>query len=180
MPKLLHLPLFLLLAVLYAAPGYAQSNRPPVYMQVFFEGPNWLAGREAVHYVPAFKGKTGELVVEGEDTRQLSPLHFLQGPVRTTQNSSLTASTTVTTEKGTFITGTDGKTHRQTDADIRRDNQAEQDNFNKSLQLLEKRGRLAQEALIRALNETATDGWEVVLMTASGTPGGLVYLLRKR
>ena len=178
MRKLLLLPL-VLLASLITVPGCAQKGPTGVYMQIFFEGPNWLAGREVLHYVPAFKGKTGELVAEGEDTRQLSPMHFLQRPTRTTQ-SSTTSTATVTTEKGTFITDSNGKVHRQTEDDVRKENQAEQDHINQGLQLLEKRNRLAREALTKALNEAAADGWEVVQMTASGQPGGLVYLLRKR
>ena len=69
MKKSLLLPLLLLLAILHAVPGCVQASHPPVvYMQVFFEGPNWLAGREVLHYTPAFRGKTGELVAEGADT----------------------------------------------------------------------------------------------------------------
>ncbi|MCI1188550.1 DUF4177 domain-containing protein [Hymenobacter sp. DH14] len=179
MLKSLLLPLFLLLATLLAVPGCAQKGPPVVYMQIFFEGPNWLAGREVLHYTPAFKGKTGELVAEGADTQEVSPMRFMQGPTRTTYGSS-TSGTTVTTDKGTFVTDADGKTHQQTEEDIRKENQVEQDNMNRGLQLLEKRARLAREALTKALNEAAADGWEVVQMTATGTSGSLVYLLRKR
>ena len=179
MKKSLLLPLFLLLTISQVAPGCTQRGQPPVvYMQVFFEGPNWLAGREVLHYMPAFKGKTGELVAEGADTRELSPMQILRMPTQITQSGS--GRTTVTTDKGTFITDANGKTHRQTEEEIRKENQAEQDNINRGFQLLEKRARLAHEALTEALNEAAADDWEVVQMTASGTPGGLVYLLRKR
>lgn len=178
MKPLLLLPL--LLAILQATPGCAQKGPPVVYMQIFFEGPSWLAGREVLHYTPAFKGKTGELVAEGDDTRELSPGRFLQGPPRTSYSSSSTSGITVTTEKGTFVTDSSGKTHQQTEDDIRKERQAEQETMNRGLQLLEKRARLAREALTKTLNEAAADGWEVVQMTASGTPGGLVYLLRKR
>lgn len=150
-----------------------------VYMQIFYEGPNWLAGHEVLQYSPAFRGKTGELVAEGEDTRQLSPGSYLGGSGRTTQTSSITA-TTVTTEKGTFITDRFGKTHRQTDEDVRKADQEQTDMLNKGLKLLEKRSGLARATLSKALNDAAADGWEVVQMTAAGGSGSLVYLLRKR
>jgi len=173
MRKSLLLPLFLLLATLLATPGCAQKGPPVVYMQIFFEGPNWLAGREVLHYTPAFKGKTGELVAEGADTRELSPMRFLQGPTQASYSSTVTTTTN-------FITDSSGKARLKSEEDLRKENQVEKDNVDKSLQLLEKRNRLAREALTKALNEAATDGWEVVQMTTSGTSGGLVYLLRKR
>ena len=176
------LPLFLLFFVAALHPGrsaaQASANGRMVYMQIFYEGPNWLAGHEVLQYSPAFKGKTGELVAEGEDTRQLSPGSYLEGSGRTTQASSST--TTVTTEKGTFITDRTGKTHRQTDEDVRKADQEETDMLNKGFKLLEKRGGLARATLSKALNDAAADGWEVVQMTAAGGSGSLVYLLRKR
>lgn len=178
MKKSLLLPLFLLLALLRAAPGCAQTTQPPVvYMQLFFNGPNWLAGREVLHYTPAFRGRTGELVAEGADTRAISPMGLMEGSAQTLYSSG---GSTTTTSQGTFITDANGKSHRQTEEDIRKERQAEQDNLNRGLQLLEKRVRLAHELLTKALNEAAADGWEVVQMTTSGTSGGLVYLLRKR
>lgn len=179
MKKTTLLPLLLMLAILQVAPGCARKGPPVVYMHIFFEGPNWLAGREVLHYTPAFKGKTGELVAEGADTQQFSPNRFSAGMTLTTQRSN-TATTTATTDGDTFVTDSTGKTHGQTAEDIRKQNQAEQNELNQSFQLLEKRGRLAREALTKALNEAAADGWEVVQMTAGGTPDGLVYLLRKR
>src|SRR6476469_3215754 len=177
MKKMLFLPLLLLAAFLCTAPACSQTGAKPVYMQIFFEGPNWIAGREVLHYVPAYRGKTGELVAEGADTQAISPIRFLQGPHQTTQSSM---TTTVTTDGGAFMTDSNGKAHRQTDEDIRKESQAERESIDKGLQLLEKRSRLAQEALTRALNYAAADGWEVVQMTAYGAPGGLVYLLHKR
>lgn len=178
------LPLFLLSFVAALHPGRSAAQAPAssrtVYMQIFYEGPNWLAGHEVLQYSPAFKGKTGELVAEEEDTRQLSPGSYLQGLVRTTQASSSTTTTTVTTEKGTFITDRTGKTHRQTDEDVRKADQEQTNMINKGFRLLEKRSGLARATLSKALNDAAADGWEVVQMTAAGGSGSLVYLLRKR
>ncbi|MGI4885620.1 MAG: hypothetical protein ACRYFR_11735 [Janthinobacterium lividum] len=141
----------------------AQSaNRAPAtYLQIFHEGPNWLAGRRVLAYSPAFRGKTGETVQESDSTRALSPNAMLNlsfgthGPTTTTM-----------VESGS-----------QAAAALRR---AEVAGVNRSFRLLEKRADLARAALGRALDETAADGWEVVQMTATGNQGALVYLLRRR
>jgi len=148
-------------------------------MQIFFEGPNWLAGHEVLQYSPAFKGKTGEMVAEGDDTRRLSPGHFLVDSPLSSQSSTATVSTAGTDESN-FVRGRDGKMRLQTAEDIRKANQEEVDNINKGFKLLEKRSGLARTALSNALNEAAADGWEVVQMTAYSNAGSLVYLLRKR
>ena len=179
MKKLAFLPLFFFLLAIYPSCSLAQSGSRPVYMQIFFEGPNWLAGHEVLQYSPAFKGKTGEMVAEGDDTRRLSPSHFLVDSPLLSQSGITTISTTGTDE-GNFVRGRDGKMRPQTAEDIRKANQEEVDKFNKGFKLLEKRSGLARTALSNALNEVAADGWEVVQMTAYSGAGSLVYLLRKR
>ena len=150
-----------------------------MYMQIFFEGPNWLAGHEVLQYNPAFKGKTGEMVAEGDDTRRLSPGHFLVDSPLSSQSSTATVLTT-DTDKSNFVRGRDGKMRPRTVGGIRKANQEEVDNINKGFKLLEKRSGLARTALSNALNEAAADGWEVVQMTAYTGAGSLVYLLKKR
>ena len=179
MKKLAFLPLFFFLLAIYPSCSSAQSGSRPVYMQIFFEGPNWLAGHEVLQYSPAFKGKTGEMVAEGDDTRRLSPGHFLVDSPLSSQSSTATASTT-STDESNFVRGRDGKMRPQTAEDIRKANQEEVDKINKGFKLLEKRSGLARTALSNALNEAAADGWEVVQMTAYNGAGSLVYLLRKR
>ena len=178
MKNIFFLPLLILSAALClgCSPAQSQGNSRVAYMQIFYEGPNWLAGQEVLHYSPAFKGKTGELVAEGNDTRQFSPGGFMAN----VSTSTHTTSTVLTTEKGTFVTGSDGKTHLQTAEDLRKANQEEANSMNKGLQLLAKRNGLARAALSNALNEAAADGWEVEQMAAYGNSGGLVYLLHKR
>ena len=146
-------------------------------MQIFYEGPNWLAGRRVLTYSPAFRGKTQELVQETESTRQVSPNALLSGssePVTTTSYA------TVTTEKGTFIPDKNGKMHLETPADRKQAMQHENEQFDRGLKMLENRADLGRGVLTKALNEAAADGWEVVQMTTTSTTGGLVYLLRHR
>jgi len=172
--------LLLLLAAAATAPqrAAAQKAAPVVYMQIFYEGPNWLAGRRVLSYSPSFRGKTQELVQEPDSIRQLSPLASMRpdtGP--TTVQSTYT---TTTTEKGTFITDASGKAHLETPAEHKQAQQREATQFNRGLRLLETRADLGKAVLTKALNEAAADGWEVVQLTATGTTGGLVYLLRHR
>ncbi len=153
----------------------AQQSAKPVYMQIFYEGSNWLAGREVLHYSPAFRGKTGELVRE-DSTRAMSPgAPIFDGPTTVTSGSM-----TVTTAKGTFVRGTDGKMRLQTDADIQKERAEDNAQMNRGLNLLATRATLARTTLTNALNTVAADGWEVVQMTSWGAQGGLVYLLRRR
>ncbi|MGI4866061.1 MAG: hypothetical protein ACRYFZ_19210 [Janthinobacterium lividum] len=146
-------------------------------MQVFYEGPNWLAGRRVLSYSPAFRGKTQELVQESDSTRQLSPSALLMGPDEPTVT---TGYATTTTEKGTFIPDRTGKMHLETPADRQKARQQELAEFNRRFNLLETRADLGKAVLAKALNDAAADGWEVVQLTANGTTGGLIYLLRHR
>jgi hypothetical protein len=163
---------------LVSQPHTAAAQRPSKtnYMQIFYEGASWMAGREVLHYSPAFRGKTGELVLE-DSTKVLSPGAMLfaglpQGVVTGTVAS-------ITTEKGTFVPGADGKMRLQTASDITNKQEADRAHLNRSLNLLETRAGLARTTLTEALNNAAADGWEVVQMTTWGTQGGLVYLLRR-
>lgn len=176
---MLKLLLAFLLCVLVGQPLTAAAQQPAKvdYMQIFYEGASWLAGREVLHYSPAFRGKTGELVPE-DSTKAMSPGAMLfAGPSEMTTTGTLTS---VTTEKGTFVPGVNGKMRLQTAADISRQQAAETARFNRSFNLIEARAALARTTLAQALNNTAADGWEVVQMASWGTQGGLVYLLRRR
>jgi len=154
----------------------AQQAAKPVYLQIFYEGSGWLAGREVLHYSPAFRGKAGEVIRE-DSTQAIAPGALVfsgeTGVVTSTMQS-------VTTEQGTFVRGADGKMRPQTADDIRKRNLEQNARFNRSLSLVETRATMARTALAKALNDTAADGWEVIQMTAWGTQGGLVYLLRRR
>lgn len=192
MKKLVLLSLLVLLACQPFRVLAQQPSGPAYsYMQIFFEGPNWLAGREVLHYSPAFKGKTGEVVAETEATRRLSPGEFLNGPASGAGTTATATSATMISEvvevsektytaKGAFVRGKDGKMRPQTADDVRKEQQEERASFNNVVALLEQRANLARTALSKALNEAAADGWEVVQMTAYGSQGGLVYLLRRR
>lgn len=147
------------------------------YMQIFYEGSSWLAGREVLHYSPAFRGKTGELVRE-DSTRAMSPGALVFDGPQT--GVTYSATTSVTTEKGTFVRGADGKMRPQTEADLRKERAEENARMNRGLNLIEARATLARTALTTALNEAAADGWEVMQMASWGTQGGLVYLLQRR
>jgi hypothetical protein len=176
MPK----PLFILgtlAAALCARPAAAQKAAPAVYMQIFYEGPNWLAGRRVLTYSPAFRGKKQEVVQETDSTRQLSPNALLTGQLEPTIQTSYA---TITNEKGTFIPDKNGKMHLETPADRQLARQRENAQLNRGFQMLEARADLGRAVLAKALNEAAADGWEVVQLTTSGTTGGLVYLLRHR
>jgi hypothetical protein len=87
---------------------------------------------------------------------------------------------TVTTDKGTFVTDASGKTHLETLSERKQTQQSEAAQFNRSLRMLETWADLGKAVLTKALNEAAADGREVVQMTATGTGGALVYLLRHR
>lgn len=173
---------FLLAILLAFSPKTTLGQTAPrtEYMQLFFVGPNWFAGHGVVQYSPAFKGKAEELIAETEETRQLSPNGFLSRVTTTTSSSSSETATVISTDRGTFVQEPDGSQHRQTAADLAKENQKEAERIDKGLRLLEKRSNLARAALSKALNEVAADGWEVVQMTSYGTQGGLVYLLKKR
>lgn len=165
-----------LTAVLGPQHAAAQEAVPGVYLQIFYEGPNWQAGRRVLAYSPAFRGKTQEMVPETDSTRELSPNGLLghAGPV------SQTGYATVTTEKGTFIPDKNGKMHPETPADRQQARQREAAQFNTGMRMLESRADLGRAALTKALNEAAADGWEVVQLAATGSSGSLVYLLRRR
>jgi hypothetical protein len=173
--RLIQLLLFLLapLGVL------AQQAKAPVYMQIFYEGANWMAGHGVLHYSPSFRGKTQELVNEPDSTRQLSPGAMMLGGFGQQTEQTVKASS-VTTSEGTFVSDGKGKMRPQTKVDTQQEARNSRNQFNRSIRLLETRAALAHNALTKALNETAADGWEVVQVAASGSQGGLVYLLRRR
>lgn len=177
-------PLFLLLlgaAAIAPQCAAAQKAVPVVYMQIFYEGPAWLAGRRVLSYSPSFRGKTQELVQEADSTRQLSPLALMMpGKESTGTTTYSTVYSTATTDKGTFITDASGKAHLETPAERKQNQQREAAQFNRGLRMLETRADLGKAVLTKALNEAAADGWEVVQLTATGTSGALVYLLRHR
>jgi hypothetical protein len=167
--------LVMFLVAIAAQNASAQKSASVTYMQIFYEGPNWLAGRRVLSYSPAFRGKTQEVVQESDSTRQLSPNALLMGP---TESVTTTNFATTTTDKGTFIPDQNGKMHLETPADRKQARQRETEQFNRGFRMLEKRADLGKAVLAKALNEAAANGWEVVQMTAVGTAGGLVYLLR--
>jgi hypothetical protein len=167
--------LVMFLIAIAAQNASAQKSASVTYMQIFYEGPNWLAGRRVLSYSPAFRGKTQEVVQESDSTRQLSPNALLMGP---TESVTTTSFATTTTDKGTFIPDQNGKMHLETPADRKQARQRETEQFNRGFRMLEKRADLGKAVLAKALNEAAANGWEVVQMTAVGTAGGLVYLLR--
>ncbi|MDJ0363790.1 hypothetical protein QMK33_01400 [Hymenobacter sp. H14-R3] len=156
----------------------AQQLAKPVYMQVFYAGTGWLAGQPLLHYSPAFRGKTQELVQE-DSTRFASPgaLLFNESAPGTVYQGTMVS---VTSSKGTLVPDGKGKMRPQTPADIKKDQQAEKAQFSRSLNLLNARATLAFNTLTNSLNEAAADGWEVVQVAAMGNEGGLVYLLRRR
>lgn len=177
MPKLL-LAFAILLLAWPPRSVAAQQASPPVYLQIFYEGPGWLAGRALLHYSPAFRGKTEELVSE-DSTKAMSPgALVLNFPADGTVYKGKAES--VMTTEGSFVPGTDGKMRRQTPADVRTEQAAENARFTRGLNLLDARATLARNTLTKALNAAAADGWEVVQFTAVGTSGGLVYLLKRR
>lgn len=64
---------YLLASLIFAAAlspqrAAAQDTVPAAYMQIFYEGPIWLAGRRVLAYSPALRGKTQELVQENDST----------------------------------------------------------------------------------------------------------------
>ena len=177
---MLKLLLFSIISMLGLGSCSTQAQTQPVvkttYMQIFYEGSGWLAGRPVLHYSPAFRGKTGELVRE-DSTRAMSPgALILEGPQT---GVTYSATTSVATEEGSFVRGADGKMRPQTEADIRKERAEENARMSRGLNLVEARATLARTALTTALNEAAADGWEVAQMTTWGTQGGLVYLLRR-
>ena len=153
----------------------AQKAAPTVYMQIFYEGPNWLAGQRVLSYSPAFRGRTQELVQEYDSTRQLSPSSIYIKP-----RKSVTTLGYDTTRKGNLLPDLNGEVYIETPADRKQARQREAERFNSGLRMLENRADLGKAVLAKALNEAAADGWEVVQFTATGTAGGLVYLLRHR
>lgn len=155
----------------------AQKPGTPVYMQILYQGTNWLAGQPLLHYSPAFRGKTQELVQE-DSTRHISPSALVFDAPEGTVYQGTVAS--VSTDKGTFAPDGKGKMRPQTSADIRKDRLAEKAQFVRSLNLLNARDTLAFSTLTKSLNEAAADGWDVVQVASVGNSSGLVYLLRRR
>ena len=167
-----------MLAALSLQPAVAQKAPAGTYMQIFYEGPNWIAGRRVLAYSPAFRGKTQEVVQETDSTRQFSPNSFMLTAPESATATSYT--TTEVTEKGTFVPDKNGKMHLETPAERQQARQREAAKFNRSFRLIEARADLGRAVLTKALNEAAADGWEVVQLAPTGTQGGLVYLLKRR
>ena len=136
-----------------------------------------MAGRRVLAYSPAFRGKTQEVVQEIDSTRQLSPNGLMMG---TDASVTITSYATVTTDKGTFISDGNGKSHLETPAERQLARQREAAQFNLGMRMLETRAELSRAVLTKALNEAAADGWEVVQVAPTGTSGSLVYLLKRR
>jgi hypothetical protein len=162
-----------LLLLLAPLDVFAQQAKAPVYMQIFYEGAGWVAEHGVLHYSPSFRGKTQELVNEPDSTKQLSPGAAMFGGFQQ-------ASSSVTTSEGPVVSYSNSKMRPQTKADMQQQAQRSKNQFDRSIRLLETRASLAHNALTKALNETAADGWEVVQVAAVGNQGGLVYLLRRR
>lgn len=174
--------LFVLGATLAAAlslqPAAAQKpTSPGTYMQIFYEGPGWMAGRRVLTYSPAFRGKKQELVPETDSTRSISPNGLMLGRP---ESATATTYATVTTEKGTYISDGNGKSHLETPAEHQLARQLEAARFNRGFELLETRADLGRAVLTKALNDAAADGWEIVQLASTGTQGGLVYLLKRQ
>lgn len=155
----------------------AHKAATAIYMQIFYEGPGWLSGRRVLSYSPAFHGKTEELVQEPDSVRQLAPDALLDGG---TGQLATTTYATVSTGQGTLLPDANGKMHPETATDRRLAQQRATAQRNRLRKLTEMRSDLAKTALTNALNEAAAAGWEVVQLAPSGSPGGLVYLLRHR
>lgn len=156
----------------------AQKLVKPLYMQIFYQGAGWLTGQPLLHYSPAFRGKTEEIVRE-DSTRLVSPGALVfDAPAESTVHQSALVS--VSTDEGTFVPDGKGKMRLQTSTDIQQDQLAEKARFSRGLNLLNARTNLAHNTLTKALNEAAADGWEVVQVATIGSGGGLVYLLRRR
>jgi len=157
----------------------------PAYMQIFYEGANWLAGRPLLHYSPAFQGKSDELVSEPDSTKRLSPGALLFDELSEQgMATKLTGVQTIVSssngEQTHYVQGTDGEMRAQTPADLRQERAREKANFNRHLNLLAARSTLARTTLTTALNTAAAEGWEVVQLARWGEKDGLVYLLRRQ
>lgn len=171
----------LLLGGCQSAP--AQTTAKPAYMQIFYEGAGWIAGRPVLHYSPAFQGKDDELVTEPDSTKQLSPGAILFNEPLGKVITGTAAVQTVTGSNGqqtTYVQGADGEMRAQTPADQQRERNHERAQFNRQLNLVAARAALARTALTTALNAAAADGWEVVQLGRWGDKDGLVYLLRRQ
>ena len=164
-------------------PAPAQTAAKPAYMQIFYEGANWLAERPLLHYSPAFQGKDNELVPEPDSTKRLSPGSVLfeepsgQGVATASAVQSVVSSNGQQTN---YVQGPDGEMRAQTPADQRQERAREKARFDRQLNLIAERAMLARTTLTNALNAAAADGWEVVQLGRWGEKDGLVYLLRRR
>lgn len=181
MKSYLALAAFLLLSV---RPALAQTAAAPRYMQIFYEGAGWLAGRPLLHYSPALHGKTDEVVPE-DSTKVLSPGALLfKEPLTSGAIYTTTASKVTTTSSDGRITTSvrdkNGQMRLETATDRQQERLREKASFDRQLNLLAARGALARNALTAALNDAAADGWEVVQVASWGSKDGLVYLLRHR
>jgi hypothetical protein len=174
--------MLLLLGGCQSAP--AQTAAKPAYMQIFYEGANWMAGRPLLHYSPAFQGKSDELVSEPDSTKRLSPGALLfdepSGQGVATTATSVQAVSGSNGQQTNYVQGSDGEMRAQTPADLRQERAREKANFNRQLNLLAARNTLARTTLTNALNTAAAEGWEVVQLGRWGEKDGLVYLLRRQ
>lgn len=173
--------LFLLL-ILAAVTGWppnaaAQQLVKPLYMQIFYQGTGWLAGQPLLHYSPAFRGKTKEIVRE-DSTRAVAPGALVfDAPV---ENTVYQSEAPISTSEGTFVPDGKDKMRPQTSVDSKKERLAEKAQLLRGLNLLNARTNLAHNTLTKALNEAAADGWEVVQVVSTGSGGSLVYLLKRR
>ena len=155
----------------------AQQLAKPVYMQIFYQGTGWLADQPLLCYSPAFRGRTRELVQE-DSTRAIAPgASVFDAPA---EGMVQHGETSITTTEGTFVPDGKGRMRPQTSVDLKKQRLAEKARFSRSFNLLNARATLAYSTLTNALNEAATDGWEVVQIASTGNGGGLVYLLQQR
>lgn len=160
------------LALVGSQPVLAQTTPVPRYMQLFYEGAGWTAGRPLLHYSPALRGKTDETVAEPDSTKSVSPGAFTYGK----PPKEMVEAVDKDGYQTTYVRGQDGKLLLQPSVDERQ-KQAQQTRL---LNLLDARAALARNALTTALNAAAADGWEVAQVASWGSQDGLVYLLRRR
>ncbi len=167
--------LLLLALIAQACSSPGQPTGKATYMQIFYDGPSWLSGQPLIHYSPAFRGKAGETVTEPDSIRRVSPGAGFLGP-----DESITQTGTTETTTTVHSSEPNDKPSLQELARQQQESKQEAARFKRGLNLMEARAALGRDALVKALNEAAADGWEVVQMVPSGGPGTLVYLLRRR
>jgi len=155
--------LLFLALIAQACSSPVQPTGKATYMQIFYDGPNWLSGQPLVHYSPAFRGKAGETVAEPDSIRRVSPGATFLGP-----DENVTRTSVFTGQ----AYGPDSELSAQELAQKRQERKREATQLRRGLNLMETRAALGRNALIQALNEAAADGWEVVQVAPSGVGVG--------